>query len=131
MMNKDFLRDVLAERKKLLKLQDVKLISVPKYEELSVKNLFPHLKNDPNFMMYLPDKYPKGHPPDREYFFNVLNTLNPEYMSSVIKHASRLRNHVVQDEQQRDSIEISEEWWNQLQEIPFVSCKYIWMSWLY
>ena len=76
-MNKDFLRAVLADKKKLLKLSDVKMINVPKYEELSVKKLFPYLKDDPIFMMYLPDKYPKGHPPDREYFFNVLNTLNP------------------------------------------------------
>ena len=98
MMNKDFLRAVLAYKKKLLKLTDVKFICVPKYEELSVKNLFPHLQKDPIFMMYLPDKYPKGHPPDREYLFNVLNTLNSEYMSKVIAHANLCRNHVVEEQ---------------------------------
>ena len=44
MMNKDFLRAVLADKKKLLKLSDVKMINVPKYEELSVKNLLPHIE---------------------------------------------------------------------------------------
>ena len=98
MMNKDFLRDVLSEKKKLLKLKDVKFIFVPKYEELSVKNLFPHLKEQPDFMIYFPDRYPKGHPPDREYFFNVLNTLNPKYVSKIISHANLSRNKIVNEE---------------------------------
>ena len=50
MMTKDFLRSVLKEKKKLMKLSDVKFISVPKYDELSVKTLFPHMKNDSVFM---------------------------------------------------------------------------------
>ena len=98
MMNKDFLRAVLADKKKLLKLSEVKMINVPKYEELSVKKLFPYLKDDPIFMMYLPDYFPKGHTPDREYFFNVLNTLMPQYVSKIIAHASRCRNHIVQED---------------------------------
>ena len=97
MMNKDFLRAVLAERKALFKLTDVKFIVVPKYEELSVKDLMPHLQKDKTFMMYFPDKFPKGHPPDREYFFNVLNTLNPDYLSRVITHAKHIRSHVVEE----------------------------------
>ena len=124
MMNKDFLKSVLADKKKLLKLKDVSFISVPRYPELTVKTLFEHLKNDPQFMAYLPDKFPRGHPPDREYFWNVLNTLQPEYVERVIAHAHRCRNVVVEDQQQLDSIEISQAWIDQLSEIPFVSCKY-------
>ena len=59
----------------------------------------------------------------RAYFFNVLNTLNPEYMSGVIKHANSLRNRVVQEEQVMNSIEISPAWLDQLNEVPFTSCK--------
>ena len=36
MINRAFLKDVLAERKKLLKMKDVKFITVPQYPELSV-----------------------------------------------------------------------------------------------
>ena len=77
MMNIEFLKAVLCEKKRLLKLKDVKFIFVPRYEELSVKNLLPHLQKQPDFMVYFPENFPKNHPPDREYFFNVLNTLNP------------------------------------------------------
>ena len=39
----DFLRQVLTEEKALLPLSDVKLVTVPNYDELSVKNLWPHM----------------------------------------------------------------------------------------
>ena len=125
MMTKDFLKLVFADKKRLLKMSEVRFINVPKYEELSVKNLFPHLKNDKTFMMYFPDKYPQGHPPDREYFFNVLNTLNTQYVSDIIKHANQLRNKGNGEDDNKECIEITDEWWQQLNEIPFSSSKYI------
>ena len=111
MMTKDFLKQVLSGKKRLLKMSEVKFINVPRFEELSIKNLFPHLKNDSAFMMFLPDKYPKGHPPDREYFFNVLNTLNPEYVANIIKHANGMRNIAEQQDDTKECIEITDEWW--------------------
>ena len=66
MINKDFLKEVLAERKDLLKLSDVKFIHVPLYDELSVVKLWPMLKTDKEFMLYMPDKLPVGRVPDRE-----------------------------------------------------------------
>ena len=75
-------------------MSEVRFINVPKYDELSVKTLFPHMENDKQFMQHFPDNLPKGHPPDRDYFFNVLNTLNPAYVSRVVVHANRVRNKV-------------------------------------
>ena len=111
MMTKDFLKQVLAEEKDLLKISDVRFINVPKYGELSIKNLFPHLQTDATFMMYLPDTYPKGHPPDREYFFNVLNTLDNDYVTKIIAHANKVRNIVTEESDKKESIEISDAWW--------------------
>ena len=74
MMNKDFLKEVLAEDKALLRLEQVSRINVPLYDELSVGNIWPMLKNDEKFMLYFPTKMAKGRVPDREYFFNILNT---------------------------------------------------------
>ena len=73
-MNKDFLKEVLAEDKALLRLEQVSRINVPLYDELSVGNIWPMLKNDEKFMLYFPTKMAKGRVPDREYFFNILNT---------------------------------------------------------
>ena len=55
-------------------------IWVPHYDELSVKKLYPQMQKDGDFLLYFPDKYPKDKGPPREYFFNVLNTLHPEFL---------------------------------------------------
>ena len=80
MLNKDFLKLVLIEKKKLLKLSEVKYVHVPKYEELSVKKLWPLMHNVENFMVYMPDPTEDGRLPDRKYFWNVLNTVNSGYV---------------------------------------------------
>ena len=88
MINKDFLKEVFSEEKALLKLDQVKRINVPLYDELSVVNIWPMTKGDEQFMLYFPTKMPKGRVPDREYFFNILNTFHPQYASELIRHAN-------------------------------------------
>ena len=65
MVNKDYLRQIFVEEKQLLLLSEVKWIQMPRYDELSVVNLFPKFKVDPRVMAYLPDRLPKGRLPDR------------------------------------------------------------------
>ena len=89
MYNKDFLKAVLSGGKYLFKLKDVKFINVPLYDELSVVALWPPMQKDVEFMRYMPSKLPKGRIPDREYFFNVLNTLKEGYVTSLLEHAIR------------------------------------------
>ena len=80
-MTKDHLKAILAGKKQLLKKADVNYVTVTKYDEISVKAMWPMLKKDPVFMSYFFDKYAKGKNPPREYFFNVLNTLQPDYLA--------------------------------------------------
>ena len=74
MINKDFLKQVLTEEKSLLRLDKVRRINVPLYDELAVVKLWPMLRADGAFMRHFPDKLAKGRVPDREYFFNLMNT---------------------------------------------------------
>ena len=71
-----------------MEMKDVKFINVPMFDELSVKNLWPDLQTSPVFMQYFPDKLPKGKLPQRDYFFNIMNSLNGEYVSTLIKYAN-------------------------------------------
>ena len=87
-MNKDFLKEVLRGKKHLIELNEVKRINVPKYDELSVLSFWPQMQKDKAFMRYFPDHFPKGRVPDREYFWNAMNTLMPEYTAKLIKHAN-------------------------------------------
>ena len=110
MINKDFLKAVLADQKQLLKLSQLRCVSVPKYDELSVKNIFPIIMRDGDVMQYFPDTYPKGRHPDREYTFNVLNSVRPEYVAKMIAHAQSARNACSEQSDQAQEIVISRKW---------------------
>ena len=123
MVNKDYLKDILADRKALMKMDEVKFINVPKYDELSVKTVFPMIQKDAKLMMYFPAKMPKGRLPDRDYTFNILNTLRGDYVSNIITHAQKLRNAPVDTDKTFQFIQVSETWQKQLEAIPFISSK--------
>ena len=77
MINKDFLKQVFANDKRLLKLSELRTVNVPKFDELSVKNVYPQIQEDKQVMKYFPDKYPNGRVADRIYMFNILITIRP------------------------------------------------------
>ena len=79
-VSKDFLKAVFKDEKKLLKKNQVSFVHVPGWDELSVKNLWKDLKNDSAFNVYFSDKYPEEKVPNRKYFFDILNTIYPEYL---------------------------------------------------
>ena len=123
MLNKDFLRQILAEVKSLLTLADVQWIEVPKYEELSVVSLFEKFKHDDKMMRYLPDRLPKGRLPDRTYFFNVLHTIYPAYTKELVRQAQNNRHQASQSSFEDGVVRVSDDWWQKLNEIPFTSRK--------
>ena len=124
MINKDFLKEVFSEDKELLELINVRWINVPLFDELSVVNIWPMMKENKQIMKYFPNKLPKGRVPDREYFFNILNTFQPLYVDQIIQHANAQRNSVASEAQAKETIEVSDKWWNALNASPFLSCKY-------
>ena len=123
MINKDFLKEVFAEDKDLLELKEVRWINVPLFDELSVIKIWPMTKENKQLMKYLPTKMAKNRVPDREYYFNILNTFQPEYVDQIIRHANNQRNSVSNDAQAREFIEVSDNWWKALNAVPFISCK--------
>ena len=123
MVNKDFLKQILAGTKKLYHLNEIKPVYVPQYDELSVKRLWPNLKRANDFMIFLPDELPKGRLPDRDYFFTVLNTLNEEYVAHIINEAGKTRFSGDGEKNKNETILMSNEMGNMLMEKPFVSGK--------
>ena len=49
------------------------------------------MQNDENFMQYFPDKLAKNRLPERDYFFNIMNTLMEEYTMAIMRHANEQR----------------------------------------
>jgi hypothetical protein len=54
MVTKDFLKDVLSDEKKLLKMEKVRFINPPLYDELSVKSLYPKIIGLDGMAKYFP-----------------------------------------------------------------------------
>ena len=111
MINKDFIKQVLSNKKKLLKLKEVKWVNPPKYDEISVVNLHPRYKKDAKFMVYMPDHLPKSKLPERAYFFNVLNTLYEDRVQQMIEHANQVRFESSKLGIEEEEVEVSSEWW--------------------
>ena len=74
-------------------------------------------------MKYFPKKMAKGRVPDREYFFNIMNTFQNEYLQRIILHANKQRNAVADQGIAKETIEIDDDWWDVLNAFPFVSSK--------
>ena len=110
MINKDFLRDIFANRKRLLKLSQLRAVHVPKYDELCVKNVWSRIQSDDSLRVFFPNKFPKGRQPDRTYVFNVLNTIQPKYVAEIISHAHKQRHAVTDQTDHNNEILVCEEW---------------------
>ena len=105
---------MLAGKKQLLKKAEIRTIQVPHYDELSVKAIWPQFKKDEAMAKYFPDKFPIGKGPPREYFFNVLNTVHPDYLEQVMDHANKQRMTAEGADIKQQSIHISQYWDEQL-----------------
>ena len=109
--------------KELLKKADVKFIEVPHFEELSVKKFYPMMAKDAVFMSFFPDKYPIGKAPPRGYFFNIMNTLYPDYLQKCMAHANEQRTAADGVAMKDATIRMSEYWSEQLDSMPYLSRK--------
>ena len=74
-------------------------------------------------MKYIPEVTMESRIPERAYFWNILNTVHPEYVKNVIDHANNLRMKANDETKPAEFIEVSEQWWQKLNAVPFVSCK--------
>ena len=111
-----------------MKKKQVDFVHVPGYFELSVKNLWKDLKNDQSFNVYFQDKYAEDKVPCRKYFFDILNTIYPQYLDKLLKHASKQRFTIEGDEAKKEAIVAIEEWLEELKNLPFKSCKYLFVD---
>lgn len=130
-VNRDYLRLILKGEKKLLKMDQVKMVHVPKYDELSVKGIYAQVSEDPELQAHLPDLGESSKAVDRQYFFNVVNSIHPEYLTHVIRSSQEARNGAGKQSDKPNYILISDDWYSQLTQHPFVSSMLSQLSSLY
>jgi hypothetical protein len=70
----DFLREVFAERKKLIPLRNVVQVNVPKLEEFQTERLYKLALENPDARQYLPEPSANGkRNVSRKFLFSVSN----------------------------------------------------------
>ena len=106
-----------------MKKKQVEYIHVSHFQELSVKNLWANLKEDENFKVYFQDKYADERRPCRKYFFDILNTIYPDYLAQIMTYAAKERYTGEGSAKKEEAIKATESWYDELSKMPDVSCK--------
>ena len=66
-------------------MSQVKKVTIPNYPELSLKNLYKNIGLDLVMRKHLPD--PSQRYVDREFCWNVYNTIRPDVVKKVVRAA--------------------------------------------
>ena len=121
MVTKDFIKDIFAGKKSLMKLSAVKMVSVKKYNEISVKALYSKLFALPNMAKYFPDKYSKGRQCDRDYLFNIAQSVHPDVIKELLDYAHKHRHDIEGEKQAQEAVLATPEWLQELKSMPYFS----------
>ena len=99
-------------------------LTIPSYEEISVKNLFDDAINTPILKDYLPSsEMLSNRLPERDFFFGILATLKQDYLKLIIKDAHEVRMKPEEDREEKSGILLSDTWLEELKKYPFLSSK--------
>jgi len=100
-------------------------MSIPHYEEISVKNLYPDAIQDKDVAIYLPTlEQSSGKLPERTFFFSVLATIKRDYLSEIIANAHKSRLKGEEGQRGSSAIMIKDTWLDELRKYPFISSKF-------
>src|SRR6185437_1525132 len=101
-------------------------MSIPHYEEISVKNLYPDAIQDKDVAIYLPTlEQSSGKLPERTFFFSVLATIKRDYyLSEIIANAHKSRLKGEEGQRESSAIMIKDSWLDELRKYPFISSKF-------
>ena len=72
--------------KKLFPIGDVRFINVPKYPELAVRKMMDLIRDDEMLVEYFPNNIEKKRTIDRDWYFNIINTVHPGFLDQLIRH---------------------------------------------
>ena len=122
-----FLRACMTKKKLLLKASECRTVNIPRYAEVSMKNLIAEAYHDPLVINYLPDYENEDMKPDREYFYTVMSTLRFEFTHGIVQMALQARN-TGQDKTEDDMIAIHQDFYNDIHSANWISSKFALVS---
>jgi len=115
----EFLKEILAGRKKALKIDKVIALKIPMLPEFTVMRALEEFANDEETMQYLPDLESQSRPLDRTFLFNVLSSRRPNFMASVVDEARNQRIKISNPRKNYVEVELCQEFEKLLLSKPF------------
>ena len=91
------MKKIIKGEKKFLLTKDAIFVDVPHYDELKPENVIEkyNLEKDqtwPKLIEFCPElRDRKNRPKDRTFFYNVLNTLKPKFIDTMVTNAIHKR----------------------------------------
>ena len=82
------MREILANKKMLFTKSKIKPIKVKKFDEISIKKIYHKMLEREELKPYFPSKYATGRQCQKEYFWNICNTIFPDETSELIMNAN-------------------------------------------
>jgi hypothetical protein len=64
---------------------------VSHYDELSIEALIKDVMTLPDLGKFFPDQKTPANRADRDFFFNIINMVDRDYLSALIRHVKGLR----------------------------------------
>ena len=86
-----------------------------------MKALYKKLTGLPGMAEFFPDNYAKGRQCDREYLFNIAQTLHSEVMGELIDYAHAHRHDIAGEKREQEAVLATAHWENELRAMPFYS----------
>ena len=91
----------------MLKIKQAKFTIAPKYPELGVEKLWPHIKEIEELIQYFPD-FNENEFHERQFMWTIISTFRPEATKKIIDDATKNRS-IKSEENKEDLIEVDNE----------------------
>ena len=93
------MKKIISGDRPYLKLTEIKFVDVPLYDELQPSNVIKQMKLKEKgkeeswkaLLQYCPELSYKEQPKDRDFFYNVLNTIIPNCVTKIAYNAEVMR----------------------------------------
>ena len=92
--NKRYIQDIMREIKKFIYAKNVRIVKVPQIENLSIKAILIWAKENTSIESYLPS-YDYEKYPNRDWLWNILNTIAYDKFQKLIKDALKDREKMI------------------------------------
>ena len=100
---------------------DIKPVDVGNFPELSIKAMYEDFSEREEVKPYMPPKINQGRQVEKEYFWNIVNTLFEDEVDAMVLHAHNQRKSIGEGVLEKELISMSHEMAELMSKFPWVS----------